>query len=216
MSSGRWAGKWKTLPRPRLLPLSPPTATTASLGGREDTREELRSLVASLELQVASLIAQFAAQRAAAEEASRALQVGWRQGICHQQAQLREILHLELGALATSTQLATSLQLQQPPQPNRKVVVFSAAAAEAATQVVAAEIAAGGASPLASKGRRVGIKFLVQVGGSWIPRWYMGVVIHKQGEDMHVQLDGADGDTAWVREDEEDWAYEGLADMRDK
>ena len=147
VSSGRWAGKWKTLPRPRLLPLSPPTATTASLGGREDTREELRSLVASLELQVASLIAQFAAQRAAAEEASRALQVGWRQGICHQQAQLREILHLEVGALATSTQLATSLQLQQPPQPNRKVVVFSAAAAEAATQVVAAEIAAGGASP---------------------------------------------------------------------
>ena len=78
-------------------------------------------------------------------------------------------------------------------------MVFSAAAAEAATQVVAAEIAAGGASPLASKGRRVGIKFLVQVGGSWIPRWYMGVVIHKQGEDMHVQLDGADGDTAWVK-----------------
>ena len=145
-------------------------------------------------------------------------EVGWRQGICNtgKQAQLQEILHLELGALATSTQLATSLQLQQPPQPNRKVVVFSAAAAEAATQVVAAEIAAGGASPLASKGRRVGIKFLVQVGGSWIPRWYMGVVIHKQGEDMHVQLDGADGDTAWVREDEEDWAYEGLADMRDK
>ena len=62
----------------------------------------------------------------------------------------------------------------------------------------------------------MGIKLLVQVGGSWIPRWYMGVVIHKQGEDMHVQLDGADGDTAWVREDEEDWAYEGLADMRDK